>query len=75
MAKAQIKTYEITIAARKDQPERVITAKGYYMIVNGRGDLILGAYRNDTYASDQKAMACFRTGSWLSAREITEETV
>lgn len=66
MARAKTKTFEVTLAGRKGEPETTVEVQAAFMLVNHRGDLLFSEQRN-TYG-DTLAIACYRTRSWLNAK-------
>lgn len=74
-----VRTYEIVLAARKDNPEQAVRVQGQDMTVNGRGDLLIVHKKSvgDQYYPSvvSNVTCCFRTGSWIFAKEIKEDEV
>lgn len=73
-AKQEVKTFEIVLRGRKGDSEddKIITTQGYSLVVNQRGDLLVcGKSANDYTMQSHKAIAAFRSGSWIQARLLT----
>lgn len=64
-------TFQVIVLGRKSQPDTVSTISGRSMFVNNRGDLCICENANPSMF-DFRAIACFKTGSWLSAIRMVE---
>lgn len=71
--KPQDKTFEITLAPTKGQPEPLkILVEGKGMTITNRGEIAIGEYLT---ASTMSAGFVVRAGGWLMAREVAPEVL
>lgn len=68
---APAKTFRVVVTPKhRGSATALLTIQGRWMIVNGRGDLIIANSKTDTcYACQVSEIASFAAGSWSYAYE------